>query len=247
MTDVLIGLYELTQAMIYPDGTDPGEPDVPYTRGARLIWLNHRGNRYGDAAESTGTTLYHVTALRNAAGLPIGTPSFCQGMRVYAWYNRQSARWEMLASALSLLVSELTATFMPGDAEVGAILLDSVGEPAITAHRAAGPNNQGVGRVGTTGHAGTLGWVLWNPLRAQWEILGGQFKLLCEAKADAAIDTGNSGTVSLWWKDYATGTLIDSGQDVTALNWLHPQIQGGDKLIVSYDRQEDRWTVVAAE
>lgn len=247
MIEALIGLYELTQALVYPTGAAPAEPDVPYTADARLVWLNQQSNQYGGADQSSGTILYHPAALRGAGGLPIGTPTFGPGMRVYAWYNPQSGRWEIMAPALGLAAIELAATFMPGDTEVAATLPDSPGEPPITAFRAAGPHDQGLGRAGAVGHAGTLGFVFWNPLRARWEIMGGQFKLVSEAKADETIAPGQSGTVSLWWLDYDTGSLVDSGRNVEALNWLHPQIQSGDKLIVSFDRQEGRWTVIAKE
>ena len=38
-----------------------------------------------------------------------------------------------------------------------------------------------------------------------------------------------------------------SGENVTALNWLCPNIVAAEKVIVAYDPHEDRWTVVAAE
>jgi hypothetical protein len=244
----LIGLYELTQSMVYPDGTHMDEPDVPYTEGAKQVWLSHSDDQYGGTAYSPGTTLYHPTVLRNAAGLPMGTPALCAGMRCYAWYNRQSGRWEILAPALNLARIELSATLMPGDASVAALLIDDPAAPEITVYANAA-DYYGVGRAGseTPGHAGTLGWAIFSPVRSRWEIAALQAKLLSEGKADEAIATGSTGTVSLWWKDYATGNLADSGRDVTALNWLWPDIAQGKKVLVSYDRQEDRWTVIGAE
>lgn len=244
----LVGLYELTQAMVYPDGSDPDEPDVPYTQGARQVWLSHGDDQYGGTAHSPETILYHPTALRDAAGLPMGTPTFCAGMRCYAWYDPQSGRWEITAPALGIVRIELSATLMPGDPSVTATLPDDPAEPEITVY-VTSADYHGVGRAGsgTYGHAGTLGWAAWSTARSRWEILALQAKLIAEGKADEAINTGSSGTVSLWWKDYATEQLADSGEDVTALNWLGPNIAQGDKVIVSYDRQEDRWTVIAAE
>ncbi len=243
-----IGLYELTRAMVYPDGTEQDEPDVPYTEGAKQVWLSHADDQYGGIAHSPQTTLYHPTVLRNAAGLPMGTPTFSAGMRCYAWYNRQSGRWEILAPPLNLARIELAATLVPGDASIAASLVDDPAEPEITVYLCSA-DYYGVGRAGnqTYGHAGTLGLAVWSPVRSRWEIVALQAKLISEGKTDEAINTGSTGTVSLWWKDYATGSLVDSGQNVTALNWLWPNIAQGDKVIVAYDRQENRWTVIGAE
>jgi len=244
----LIALFELTQAMVYPDGTDPDEPDVPFSPGAKQVWLDHGNDQYGGTAHSPDTTLYHPTAFRDAAGLPMGAPTFCAGMRCYAWYNRQSGRWEIIAPALSLVRIELAATLMPGDTSVTANLIDDPAEPEITVY-VNSADYSGVGRAGsgTYGHAGTFGLAVWSPVRSRWEVVILQAKLISAGKADGAITTGATGTVSLWWKDYATGNLVDSGQDVTALNWLWPDIAQGDKVVVCYDRQENRWTVIGAE
>jgi hypothetical protein len=244
----LIGLYELTQPLVYPDGTDADEPDVPYSVEAKQVWLSHGDDQYGGIARSPETTLYHPTAFRDAAGLPMATPTFCAGMRCYAWYNRQSGRWEILAPALNLVWIELSATLMPGDLSVTANLVDDPAEPEITVY-ANLADYLGIGRAGSAvyGHAGTLGLAIWSPVRSRWEIVTLRAKLISEGKADQAIATGSTGTVSLWWKDYATGDLVDSGRDVVALNWLWPSIAQGDKVLVSYDRQENRWTVIGAE
>ena len=247
MNEIHIGLFELTRAMVYPDGTDAAEPDVPYAPGAKAVWLNHQANRYGGIELSAGRTLYHPTAFRDARGLPLGTPTFCRGLRVYAWYNVQSGRWEILAPALNLIRIELTEDLVPGQDRVAAALPDSDDRPRITVYLPPAPQYFGLGRGRTETVAGTLGFALWNPARGRWEMLGGQFKLTCEAKADRAIPPGSSGPVSLWWRDDAAGELVDSGQNVMATNWLHPQILRGDKLIVSFDRQENRWMVTGAE
>ena len=246
--ETLIGLYELTGALVYPDGTDADEPDVPYTEGAKQVWLSHGDDQYGGTADSPQITLYHPVAFRDAVGLPMGTPTFRAGMRCYAWYNRQSGRWEIIAPALNVEQIELSATLMPGDESVSARLTDDPAVREITVY-ANLADFLGIGRVGseTYGHAATLGLAIWSPVRGRWEILALRAKLTSEGKADGAINTGSSGTVSLWWKDYASGNLVDSGQDVTALNWLWPNIAQGDKVIVSYDRQENRWTVIGAE
>ena len=240
-----IGLFELTQAMVYPDGTDSTEPDVPYTEQARLVWLNHAGDQYGGTTYSSDVTLYHPTALRDSSGIPVGTPTFCAAMRCYGWYNAQSGRWEILAPPLSLARVELTATLMPGDSSVAAALVDNSDEPAITLHINS-DDSPGVGRAGsdTYSHAGTVGYAIWSPVRSRWELLCLHAKLIAEGKTDSAINAGASGTVSLWWKDYSTGALVDSGENVTALNWLGPNLSASAKVIVSYDRHENRWVIV---
>ncbi len=242
-----IGLYQLTQELVFPDGTDTDEPDVPYSEAARLVWLSHADDEYGDTDLSPDTTLYHPVALRNASGLPMGTPTLCAGMRCYACYNRQSGRWEIISAAIGVSRIELTASLMPGDESVAAFLIDDPARPAVTLY--VDDDYHSVGRAGsdTYSHNGTLGYAIFSPVRDRWELLCLQGKLVCEGKADDAINTGNTGTVSLWWKDYATGTLADSGENIEAINWLCPNISIGDKVIVSYDRQENRWTVIAAE
>jgi len=246
-TQTPVGLYQLTQELVYPDGTDPDEPDVPYTEQARLIWLSHADDRYGNSDVSPDATLYHPVALRDAAGLPMGTATFCAGMRCYAWYNRQSGRWEIMAAATSVSRIELTATLMPSDSSVTAVLTDDPAEPEVTVY--AADDHHGVGRAGseTYSHTGTLGYAIFNAVRARWELLCLRSKLICEGKADETINTGDGGRVSLWWKDYSTGNLVDSGENVEALNWICPNISAGEKVVVAYDRQENRWTIIAAE
>ena len=46
----------------------------------------------------------------------------------------------------------------------------------------------------------------------------------------------------------ASGQLVDSGMHVMVRNWLHPYIfEAASKVIVSYDRQEDRWQLLAVD
>lgn len=240
-----LGLFELTQAMVYPDPDDSTRPDVPYTEEARLVWLNHGNEQYGGTANSPDVTLYYPTALRDGSGIPLGTPPLCAAMRCYAWYNPQSVRWEILTPPPNLARVELTGTLMPGDTSVTAELIDSPYDWEITIYINS-PEWPGVGRAGssTYSHAGTLGYAIWSPMRSRWELSCLQAKLIAEGKTDAAINAGASGTVSLWWKDYSTGNLADSGENVTALNWLGPNLAAAANVIVSFDRQENRWVIV---
>ena len=116
----LLGLFQLTEAMVYPDGTDPDEADVPYVDNARQVWLNHSSDQYGETSDSPNTTLYHPTCLRDAAGLPPSTASFGSGDRVWAVWNMQSGRWEILDPAERLRRFEMgEALNSGGSATVG--------------------------------------------------------------------------------------------------------------------------------
>jgi hypothetical protein len=240
-----LGLFELTQAMVYPDPDDSTRSDIPYTEGARLVWYSHSSEQYGDTTISPNVTLYYPAALRDSSGIPIGTPPLSAAMRCYAWHNPQSVRWEILTPPLNLVRIELTGTLMPGDTSVMAELIDSPDKPEITIDINT-PEWPGIGRAGSSNysHAGTLGYAIWSPVRSRWELVWLQAKLISEGKTDAAINVGASGVVSLWWKDYATGNLVDSGENVTALNWLGPNLGAAAKVIVSYDRHENRWVIV---
>ena len=93
-----------------------------------------------------------------------------------------------------------------------------------------------------------MAYAVWSPLRERWELLTDQFKLLAEGVAYQTIPARGQGLINLWWLDPAgSGTLVDSGLQVSGWNWLHPLIGSGEKVIVSYDRQEDRWTILAAD
>ena len=131
---------------VYKNPTD--EPDVPYTQAAKQVWLSHSDDQYGGIAHSPQTTLYHPTAFRDAAGLPTGTPTFGAGMRCYAWYNRQSGRWEIIAPALCVVQIELSATLAPGDSSVTAYLLDDPAVPEITVY-VNSADYLGFGRAGS--------------------------------------------------------------------------------------------------
>ncbi|GAG18599.1 unnamed protein product, partial [marine sediment metagenome] len=85
----LLGLFQLTEAMVYPDGTDPDEADVPYVDNARQVWLNHSSDQYGETSDSPNTTLYHPACFRDGEGLPPSTASFGSGDRVWAVWNMQ--------------------------------------------------------------------------------------------------------------------------------------------------------------
>jgi hypothetical protein len=201
---------------------------------------------YGGIEHSPAETIWHPAARRNAAGYAFGAPTFAAGARVYCRWNRQSRRWEIEASALNVWRVEVAATLMPGQDQVAALVNDDASASQVTVY-IPGPYFLGVGRAGAGSHAGTLGYAIWSPLRQRWEFLAGQFKVVAEAIAYQDIAPGQSGLVNLWWLDYPSGNLVDSGQQVTALNWLQPLVAAGEKVLISYDRQENRWTILAAD
>ena len=186
------------------------------------------------------------------SGYACGTPTFAAGDHVYCQWNRQSGRWEIEAPALNIWRVELDATMGPLATQAIATLSDAACDQTIIAFRPESGHHFGVGRGGGTdgnGNAveGTHAYAIWNPPRQRWEFLTGEFKLICEAVAYDNLPVGGSGAVSLWWLDYPSGQLVDSGIHVMVTNWLHPYILGGTKVTVFYERQEDRWQLLAVD
>ena len=135
---------------------------------------------------------------------------------------------------------------------VTATLSDATCNQTINVFRPESGHRLGIGRGGGAdsqgqNHQGTHAYAIWNPLRQRWEFLTGEFKLICEAKAYDDLPVGGSGSVSLWWLDFPSGQLVNSGVKVMVTNWLHPYIFCGTKLVVSYERQEDRWQLLAVD
>ncbi len=268
-------IFELTEALTYPnlDGapSDHFDRDPTPFAMAKMVWCHQNdpsdvdaeGNpvsTYGGTAHSQEVVVWHPMAYRSQgygsyAGVPpgysCGTPTFAVGEHVACQWNRQSGRWEIESPALNLWRVELRDTFMPVQTQVNVALSDAATDLSFTAFR-PDTHRAGVGRAGGQGpdgqqYSGTHAYAIWSPVRQQWEFLTDQFKLLAEGTAYDAIDPGGTGRVDLWWLDYPSGTVVNSGLDVLAENWLHPHIACGEKVILSYDRQEDRWIIVAAD
>lgn len=140
--------------------------------------------------------------------------------------------------------------FMPGDASVECHLADGVEEVVITVFRPGSHHNFGIGRGYETGdpdHPGTEGYIIWSVERTRWEMLTLNSKLISEGKVGSGgIAAGAVGTVNLWWRDWDADEkdLKDSGESVEALNWCGPELFEGDKVVVSYDRCDRRWTII---
>ena len=256
--ETLIGLFELTQKMWFPSDEDPpvppglaSVPDVPYTLQSKRIWMNHSENEYNQRNASPETVLYQPTCLRDTDDSVWSTPNYGIGSRVHAAYNRQSGRWEIVERPLYVARIEVRdgVVYMPGDASVDCHLADDPDEPIVTVYQPTSHHTFGIARGGSGvyPHSGAEGYAIWHPVRRRWELMVLNGKLICEGQVNEAsgIAAGTAGTVSLYWEDYANlGTLIDSGQTVEALNWCGPDVDDGDNVVVSYDRQEDRWTII---
>jgi len=135
--------------------------------------------------------------------------------------------------------------------------VDQPGAPAVRIYRASELDNDslsahylGIGRKGWPGHHGAIGWAKWSRSTKRWEVVSGFFKTVCSAIVTeaAGIPAGPArGTARIWWKA-PTGVpftgLADSGADVEVFNDLTERIPVDSKIVVSYDRQENLWTVI---
>ena len=129
-----IAVWELSGSMerLIIDGT---RDDVPSAE-AKPIWYfdpsrSPEQNGYHDASESTRSTrVYHVGAFLGDERGPIvaldegqpgelGIPRYVQGDRVYAQFNQQSGRWEIIGPAEDIWRFELKTALVPnGDPDV---------------------------------------------------------------------------------------------------------------------------------
>jgi len=103
--EVQIGLFLLSGALTYPGGapTSSGEQgdETPYGT-ARQLWLSHANDDYAGMGDGFDVTLYHPLALRDPTTNDyIGLPTMREDQRVYAWFNPQAQRWEMVEQYLN--------------------------------------------------------------------------------------------------------------------------------------------------
>ncbi len=259
-----IGLFELTQPLLWPDPADPNQPDVPYTQFAKAVWLDHPQDQYGGTQHSPDVTLYHPAAQRDASGRPWAMPALCAGMRCYAWYNRQSKRWEIVGSSPAVIRFEMTAALSCGSSAAALVKVFDQGAYAddplartITVH----DFSQRFSKMATaTGDAGALGWARWMPDHQAWEILdmqvpGDFFGALSSdlAQQDAAQTvevvqgTGVLGGYNVFGENF--------GNQITAYN---PEGGGsfagywfagneGDRVFCRWDVRNAKYWIVAVE
>ncbi len=109
-----LGLWELTEPMHID------EPSGVPAAAARAVWLR-RGGTPGSgptyaASDARRARLFHPTGLPGTWGgpsPPTAIPRFTLGDWVYAWWNPQSGRWEILAPAEDLWRFELKTPLVP--------------------------------------------------------------------------------------------------------------------------------------
>ena len=259
--ETLIGLFELTGEMVYPTAEDEswppglaGPPDVPYTEDAKQVWVNHGENEYGRTSASPDTTLYHPACFRDDDGAPVGVPTFCAGQRCYAWYNPQSGRWEIMAPALDVIRFELgdDLTAISGGSSDSIVLrkigggLDGDDDMPITVCDVFG---RFYARGGSGSTMGCMGYALWLPDMERWEIIAME-RNVWVGKLEGTLSPEGSATVSLWWPNDETGTMEDSGKDITAWDWLLASgttLATGSKVIVRLDPQYGKWWIINGE
>jgi hypothetical protein len=173
--ETLLGLFELSEPMRFPDPDDPDAPDVPYAENARLVWFNGGENTYGGPDLARGATLYQPAALRVGASA-VGLPPLTAGQRCYAWLNRQSGRWEVLEPGLRWRRFEMTAALgCGGSAEATAFVYNAQGQkiadrPPAHTILAVDAQSQFSKMATAAGDAGALGVALYLPDRDTWEI-----------------------------------------------------------------------------
>ncbi len=109
--------------------------DVPSAEAVPIWYFDANGsppeNQYGDAGACTRSMrVYHVgafpgdqrdqlVALENNEGGALGIPKYHSGDRVYAEFNNQSGRWEIIGPAEDLWRFELKTALVPnGDPDV---------------------------------------------------------------------------------------------------------------------------------
>jgi len=171
----LLALFELTEAMEYPDGTVTAEPDVPYVDNARQVWLNHVSDQYGETSDSPYTRLYHPSCFRDGSALPPSTPSFGSGDRIWAVWNLQSGRWEILDSAERLRRFEMTASLSAGGSATVNLLVWNgsawTEDDAETTFTVYDFQNRFSKMATATGDVGALGLARYMADRGEWEIV----------------------------------------------------------------------------
>jgi len=91
-----IGLFEIVNEFDIPSSSSSSGvgPDVPWTIEALAVWLNHNIDNH-DTVDDPTYTLYHPTCLLDG-DWPVDVQPVDPGQRVFAWFNPQSGRWEIL-------------------------------------------------------------------------------------------------------------------------------------------------------
>lgn len=257
-----IGWFVLTEDIRYPSGVDSEfwpkdhaqEPNVPWSNRAKVLWFDHTNNEYDSdlITDIDGRTLFFPAAQQLGASAYHYDQNCHSDLSsgVFGFFNTDTARWEVLDWPPRIVEFEVTTSQVcsPGDTDTVTLYTASTAADreedlqTVTLNYVRG---EGLCRAPSGDNRGTKGWAIWNPFNSQFECITGDFKLIVEATSETDITAGAIDTCSLYWVDWATpANLIDSGIDVQARNWAFPNVPGQTNVIVSFDRLEDRWTII---
>ncbi len=164
--------------------------------------------------------------------------------------------WEImsLAVATNFLRFELTSNLTAiSNGSATAIVVKNIGgtldgddEAPITVYDGLG---RYYARGGSNELRGARGYAIWVPDIEHWEIVSIERRVWA-GKLDAQLDPGASATVSIWWENDTTGTMEDSGINVTAFDWVlaaGTSLASNKTVFLNYDEQFRKWWVVNGE
>ena len=132
-TETRLALFELTEAMNYPEVSGAVLEDPTPSARANFVWFSSQESgqassgpavrSYGPIAGSVPQTIWFPLVDRSSAGYGVWPPLAAVGTRVLAIFNRQSGRWEVVQGPPSHVVSwgRLSAD-LPAGGSVGVLL-----------------------------------------------------------------------------------------------------------------------------
>ena len=114
----VIRMFELSEAVQFPDTTrttgSASEPDIMWVDNCYPVLYSPNDYVYADNTSLGPQTLYFPLAYLTANGIAAGYPLVDSGKKVYAKWNKQSGRWEVMALPFDLLRFELIDALTPG-------------------------------------------------------------------------------------------------------------------------------------
>ena len=259
----LLGLFQLTEAMEYPDGTVGAEPDVPYVDNARQVWLNHADDQYGETSDSPNTRLYHPSCFRDGSGLPSSTPSFGSGDRVWAVWNMQSGRWEILDPADRLRRFEMTDALSAGGSATALLVIwdgsnwtEDDAETSFTVHDFQRRFSK---MASASGDIGAMGIARYMADKRAWEIIDMQIPGDFWGELEYDLSTGDASARVNAIPDTMMRTFDVFGSNhpgyLTAYNPVGGGNQGtywwsaaaGDRVFCKWDVEHAKYWIMLAE
>jgi hypothetical protein len=111
-------LFELTEAVTWPDPDVATDDPTPRADNCRRVWWYYDSptdlEKYGETDQSPDESVWFPTCFRNTAGVGIGNEAVGDGDRVYAVWSQQSGRWEAVTPPLGIWRFELNETLVTG-------------------------------------------------------------------------------------------------------------------------------------